>query len=365
MLDTLTNTVTEEQQKLIDIAIERVYSSLLLQNICKKYLGNNSHLYQELKSEVVTILLEMPKSRLLHLSTQESTSKHDGFTGDALLKFAIQIAMFQVSPKNWTSFRKAYYNKEKLVYPDKDYSFIYDNTPHKDDIDLELLYTKELLKVEPLDGDVIFNKIILDNTPITSLLIYMRTNNIKRNPAYAQMRDKNLITESSTKTFYRYKHYIAYIKDWINRGYPNEIYTATTEEIFPKRLQLKTRGNRYTKGKTYKPQLTFEIAEQIRLEFKSGLSNKELAIKYNVPPSSITSIIHYKRFKPEVMPTEPLKVKKIKEKKIRVKYRFSEEMIKNIIEAYKSGMTAKDIKDKFDIASLNSVYLFTRNLRKK
>ena len=75
--------------------------SKIFNDYCKKY-GHNNH--QELKSEVLSILLELPDHK------KETISENN-----YLIPYALQILKFQVSHCNWTSFRKKFGNRENLV----------------------------------------------------------------------------------------------------------------------------------------------------------------------------------------------------------------------------------------------------------
>ncbi len=75
--------------------------SKIFNDYCKKY-GHSDH--QELKSEVLTILLELPQHK-------KDTIAENNY----LTPYALQILKFQVSHCNWTAFRKKFGNREKLV----------------------------------------------------------------------------------------------------------------------------------------------------------------------------------------------------------------------------------------------------------
>ena len=75
--------------------------SKIFNDYCKKY-GHNNH--QELKSEVLAILLELPDHK------KETISENN-----YLIPYALQILKFQVSHCNWTAFRKKFGNRENLV----------------------------------------------------------------------------------------------------------------------------------------------------------------------------------------------------------------------------------------------------------
>ena len=75
--------------------------SKIFNDYCRKY-GHNNH--QELKSEVLSILLELPDHK------KETISENN-----YLIPYALQILKFQVSHCNWTAFRKKFGNRENLV----------------------------------------------------------------------------------------------------------------------------------------------------------------------------------------------------------------------------------------------------------
>jgi len=75
--------------------------SKIFNDYCRKY-GHKDH--QELKSEVLTILLELPQHK-------KDTIAENNY----LTPYALQILKFQVSHCNWTAFRKKFGNREKLV----------------------------------------------------------------------------------------------------------------------------------------------------------------------------------------------------------------------------------------------------------
>lgn len=75
--------------------------SKIFNDYCKKY-GHNNH--QELKSEVLAILLELPDHK------KETISENN-----YLIPYALQILKFQVSHCNWTAFRKKFGNRENLI----------------------------------------------------------------------------------------------------------------------------------------------------------------------------------------------------------------------------------------------------------
>ena len=75
--------------------------SKIFNDYCKKY-GHSDH--QELKSEVLSILLELPEHK-------KDTIAENNY----LTPYALQILKFQVSHCNWTAFRKKFGNREKLV----------------------------------------------------------------------------------------------------------------------------------------------------------------------------------------------------------------------------------------------------------
>jgi hypothetical protein len=75
--------------------------SKIFNDYCRKY-GHGDH--QELKSEVLSILLELPQHK-------KDTIAENNY----LTPYALQILKFQVSHCNWTAFRKKFGNRENLV----------------------------------------------------------------------------------------------------------------------------------------------------------------------------------------------------------------------------------------------------------
>lgn len=78
--------------------IEQLYKNKLFNDMCKRY-GRENH--EDLKSEVLLILLELPKEKLRGIIDK-------GY----LIPFALNVVRNQTSPKNWTAFRKKYGNRE-------------------------------------------------------------------------------------------------------------------------------------------------------------------------------------------------------------------------------------------------------------
>ena len=85
-----------------NIALVELNGSKLFNDLCKKY-GQNNH--QELKSEILAILLELPKEK-----------KHTIAENNYLIPYAIQTLRFQVSTRNWTAYRKKFGNRENIQY---------------------------------------------------------------------------------------------------------------------------------------------------------------------------------------------------------------------------------------------------------
>ena len=84
-----------------NILLVEFNDSKIFNDYCRKY-GHGDH--QELKSEVLTILLELPQHK-------KDTIAENNY----LTPYALQILKFQVSHCNWTAFRKKFGNREKLV----------------------------------------------------------------------------------------------------------------------------------------------------------------------------------------------------------------------------------------------------------
>ena len=85
-----------------DNEITEIFKSKLFCDMCKRYGGDN---HQDLKSEVILIILELPEQK-------KQMIIENGY----LLPYTLQIIRFQVSTKNWTSYRKKYGNRENLQY---------------------------------------------------------------------------------------------------------------------------------------------------------------------------------------------------------------------------------------------------------
>ena len=85
-----------------NIAIIELNGSKLFNDLCRKY-GHNNH--QELKSEILAILLELPKDKKLTIAEN-----------NYLIPYAIQTLRFQVSNRNWTAYRKSFGNRENIDY---------------------------------------------------------------------------------------------------------------------------------------------------------------------------------------------------------------------------------------------------------
>ena len=109
--------------------------------MCKRYGGKN---HEDLKSEVLQILLELPKEK-----------QNQIIENDYILPYSLQIARFQVSNKNWTRFRKLYCNREELIFTDE---FI------------ELV--DEVIEESPINLNLIINKIKEDMREQTNKYFY-------------------------------------------------------------------------------------------------------------------------------------------------------------------------------------------------
>jgi len=97
--------------------------------MCKRY-GQNNH--QELKSEVMAILLELPEVK------KQSIAENN-----YIVPYAIQTLRFQVSARNWTSFRKAFANREGLYLFD-DININGSNTEKQNEISDKFVIYKDL-----------------------------------------------------------------------------------------------------------------------------------------------------------------------------------------------------------------------------
>ena len=97
--------------------------------MCRRY-GHNNH--QDLKSEILSILLELPKEK------KERIAENNYLT-----PYALQTLRFQVSTRNWTAYRKKYGNRENLILSDnfEDYD-IFDDEYFEDGIEPERVVKK-------------------------------------------------------------------------------------------------------------------------------------------------------------------------------------------------------------------------------
>ena len=119
-----------------EIAIVDLNSSKLFNDMCKRY-GQNNH--QELKSEVMAILLELPEVK------KQSIAENN-----YIVPYAIQTLRFQVSARNWTSFRKAFANRECLVYLENFEDFDILDTEYKE-TPIEVEKIKKKIESDMLD----------------------------------------------------------------------------------------------------------------------------------------------------------------------------------------------------------------------
>lgn len=131
-----------------DKAITELYQDKLFLSMCKKYGKENS---EELRSEVVSILLEMPGDKLTHII-------ENGY----LLPYSINIVRLQSISKR-DSFNKKFNNELKYAV---DIDYISNRIKIKEDFDLSLsyndiLYNREMLKINKL---TMFDPYEIDDT---------------------------------------------------------------------------------------------------------------------------------------------------------------------------------------------------------
>ena len=110
-----------------NILLVEFNDSKIFNDYCRRY-GHNDH--QELKSEVLSILLELPQHK-------KDTIAENNY----LTPYALQILKFQVSHCNWTAFRKKFGNRENLVLVET-FEDIEDIEYFEDDIQVEKIVAK-------------------------------------------------------------------------------------------------------------------------------------------------------------------------------------------------------------------------------
>jgi hypothetical protein len=128
--------------------------SKIFNDYCKKY-GHSDH--QELKSEVLTILLELPQHK-------KDTIADNNY----LTPYALQILKFQVSHCNWTAFRKKFGNRENLVLVDT-FEDIEDIEYFEDEIHVEKIVAKIEEDMLNQDNKYFYHSRLLNELIITGV----------------------------------------------------------------------------------------------------------------------------------------------------------------------------------------------------
>lgn len=85
-------------------AIEQVFKSSIFSAMCKRFGGQN---HEDLKSEVMLIILELPKDKINHII-------ENGY----LQPYTLNVIRNQTNHKQWSKFRKLYDNRENLSFTD-------------------------------------------------------------------------------------------------------------------------------------------------------------------------------------------------------------------------------------------------------
>jgi hypothetical protein len=183
--------------------------SKIFNDYCRKY-GHNNH--QELKSEVLSILLELPDHK------KETIAENNYLT-----PYALQILKFQVSHCNWTAFRKKFGNRENLVLVenfDDDKGKIYIENHYQNKQSLPIFDVKDYdahdLDEEFIDTEKVVKKIEQDMLDQNNKYFY-----------HSRLLNELIITGVNTKQLSRdigipytsvrhaIKEYRLHLKEWL------------------------------------------------------------------------------------------------------------------------------------------------------
>jgi hypothetical protein len=183
--------------------------SKIFNDYCRKY-GHNNH--QELKSEVLSILLELPDHK------KETIAENNYLT-----PYALQILKFQVSHCNWTAFRKKFGNRENLVLVenfDDDKGKIYIENHYQNKQSLPIFDVKDYdahdLDEEFIDTEKVVKKIEQDMLDQNNKYFY-----------HSRLLNELIITGVNTKQLSRdigipytsvrhaIKEYRQHLKEWL------------------------------------------------------------------------------------------------------------------------------------------------------
>ena len=168
-----------------NILLVEFNNSKIFNDYCRRY-GHNDH--QELKSEVLSILLELPQHK-------KDTIAENNY----LTPYALQILKFQVSHCNWTAFRKKFGNRENLVLVEN-FEDIEDIEYFEDEIQIEKIVAK--IEEDMLDQN---NKYFYHSRLLNELIITgVNTKQLSRD-----------IGIPYTSVRHAIKEYRLHLKEWL------------------------------------------------------------------------------------------------------------------------------------------------------
>jgi hypothetical protein len=168
-----------------NILLVEFNDSKIFNDYCRKY-GHGDH--KELKSEVLSILLELPQHK-------KDTIAENNY----LTPYALQILKFQVSHCNWTAFRKKFGNRENLVLVET-FEDIEDVEYFEDEIQVEKIVAK--IESDMLDQN---NKYFYHSRLLNELIITgVNTKQLSRD-----------IGIPYTSVRHAIKEYRLHLKEWL------------------------------------------------------------------------------------------------------------------------------------------------------
>jgi hypothetical protein len=170
-----------------NILLVEFNDSKIFNDYCRRY-GHGDH--QELKSEVLSILLELPQHK-------KDTIAENNY----LTPYALQILKFQVSHCNWTAFRKKFGNRENLVLVET-FEDIEDIEYFEDEIQVEKIVAK--IEEDMLDQN---NKYFYHSRLLNELIITgVNTKQLSRD-----------IGIPYTSVRHAIKEYRQFLKEWLSK----------------------------------------------------------------------------------------------------------------------------------------------------
>ena len=168
-----------------NILLVEFNDSKIFNDYCRRY-GHGDH--QELKSEVLSILLELPQHK-------KDTIAENNY----LTPYGLQILKFQVSHCNWTAFRKKFGNRENLVLVET-FDDIEDVEYFEDEIQVEKIVAK--IEEDMLDQN---NKYFYHSRLLNELIITgVNTKQLSRD-----------IGIPYTSVRHAIKEYRQHLKEWL------------------------------------------------------------------------------------------------------------------------------------------------------